>query len=695
MKPTDYNEAKAKQNWRLFQKGHIPEAMDKRLLRSWQRSKSYGVDPYKIDTFVLSKEQLRSRIDQRKTFYDTAVPFLQSILDCIGEEDYFVTLYDEEGYALKILGNNPISKIENKKDFFVDGCNRSERFGGTFGIELAAEARRPAIVIGYESYHTRNHNRFQICAPIFDENRVAGCIALSGSVNNIVTFLEPLVDFASKAITRQLSLQEYISKLSVTKNNLAIILKHYDDAVLLIDEQGYILQINQSVETLFKKTEEKIVGKQINLFINPAFFDPFTDKEPIYAKEILNEIKGKPQRLIMSADPASVGGKKGFVMVLNEIKTMHKLANRIVGSHVLFDFNDIIGQSSSMRSTIKKAQNIAQFDAPVLILGETGTGKELFAQSIHMASPRNLQPFVAINCAALPRELVESELFGYEDGAFTGAKKGGNPGKFEIANGGTLFLDEIGDMPLNVQATLLRAIQNREITRIGGVKSIPVDVRIIAATNKDLLHSMHQKIFREDLYYRVSTFHISIPPLRKRVDDIEPLIAFFLEKYKNNERKNIRGFSSEATVHLLRYDWPGNVRELENVIEQCVYLASPTAEWIQAQDLPDNIKNASQKEATKGVSAETAEEIAKDTAREAVSDSLLSKKAKCNLSGKTDSLAETSLKLEALERETILQALFATGGNVTEAAKCTGISRRTLYRKMKKYNLKMQKRIDE
>ena len=195
-----------------------------------------------------------------------------------------------------------------------------------------------------------------------------------------------------------------------------------------------------------------------------------------------------------------------------------------------------------MRSTIKKAQNIAQFDAPVLILGETGTGKELFAQSIHMASPRNLQPFVAINCAALPRELVESELFGYEDGAFTGAKKGGNPGKFEIANGGTLFLDEIGDMPLNVQATLLRAIQNREITRIGGVKSIPVDVRIIAATNKDLLHSMHQKIFREDLYYRVSTFHISIPPLRKRVDDIEPLIAFFLEKYKNNERKNIRGF---------------------------------------------------------------------------------------------------------------------------------------------------------
>ena len=207
----------------------------------------------------------------------------------------------------------------------------------------------------------------------------------------------------------------------------------------------------------------------------------------------------------------------------------------------------------------------------MLILGESGTGKELFAQSIHNASPRASRPFVAVNCGALPRNLVESELFCYEDGAFTGASRTGKPGKFELADGGTIFLDELGEMPMDAQVSLLRLLQNGEVTRIGGKSSRTVSVRVIAATNKNLEEAVRQHTFREDLYYRLNVFTLVLPPLRSRMSDIELLAEHFLLKFAGSLGKDVRGFTSGALALLRRYQWPGNIRELENVIERMAF----------------------------------------------------------------------------------------------------------------------------
>nr|WP_274608171.1 sigma 54-interacting transcriptional regulator [Peribacillus sp. TH27] len=227
-----------------------------------------------------------------------------------------------------------------------------------------------------------------------------------------------------------------------------------------------------------------------------------------------------------------------------------------------YKFNDIISKSSKIEQVKKQAKKMALSDSNVLIIGESGTGKELFANSIHNYSSRNPFPFVAVNCSALPDNLLESELFGYEEGAFTGAKRGGKKGLFEQAHRGTIFLDEIGDISSNLQSRLLRVLQQKEVLRVGGTKVIPVDVRVIAATNKDLFHLVQERQFRDDLYYRLKVLQLNIPPLRERVEDIFPLIKHFMFK-----KRTQLTFSSEAQYCLESYNWPGNIRELENMVE--------------------------------------------------------------------------------------------------------------------------------
>jgi transcriptional regulator with PAS, ATPase and Fis domain len=324
-------------------------------------------------------------------------------------------------------------------------------------------------------------------------------------------------------------------------------------------------------------------------------------------------------------------------------------------------FNDLIGNSPSFLAAKKLAQRISGSDSSVLLIGESGTGKELFAHSIHNDSNRSSLPFVAINCASIPEHLLESELFGYEEGAFTGAKKGGKKGQFEIANNGTLFLDEIGDMPLSMQSKLLRVLQEKEIQRIGGQKSIPVNVRIIAATHRDLEKMVEEGKFRQDLYYRLNVIKIDIPPLRKRKDDIELISMSLLKKLEGRfYRKGIE-LSPEVMEKLMQHSWPGNIRELENVLERCINVLD--GKTIESEHLPLYLKD----QEGKGQGSKKTMVHNPDLP-----------------SFPVQPLKET---LAAVEKQAIENALGLTNGNKLEAAKLLAISKTNFYEKCKMYHL--------
>jgi len=310
-----------------------------------------------------------------------------------------------------------------------------------------------------------------------------------------------------------------------------------------------------------------------------------------------------------------------------------------------YRFENIIAKSPGMQQVIEVIKVVAKSNATVLITGETGTGKELVAQAIHSQSYRRGKPFIAVSCAALPESLLESELFGHEKGSFTGAyaqKKG----KFEVANGGTLFLDEIGEMSANIQVHLLRVLEEKEFTRVGGNEPIKVDVRVISATNRDVKQAVAKGQFREDLYYRLNVVNIELPPLRERTEDIPLLAQHFLKKFSVENQKEITDFSPDATEFLLKYEWPGNVRELENAIERAVILTKNSC--IEIADLsPQDLVPA----------------------------------------------GSTSLEknLKQVEKNHIQEVLAETGGNYTEAARILGISRMTLYNKAKAYGFNVKK----
>ena len=322
------------------------------------------------------------------------------------------------------------------------------------------------------------------------------------------------------------------------------------------------------------------------------------------------------------------------------------LRNELEANH---SFGEIVGKSETMQHLFTQIQIAAAGDITVLIQGETGTGKELVAKSIHDHSPRKARPFVAVNCAAIPEGLTESELFGHERGAFTGAIEG-RIGQFEQANTGTLFLDEIGDMPLTLQAKLLRVLEEREFQRIGSTSTIPIDIRVLTATHWDLADAIKKGDFRLDLYHRLAAFHIGIPPLRERREDIPILAHHFMEKSAAAAEKPVRAIATDVLQVLTQYDFPGNVRELKNAIESTVLLEK--TDQLQRESLPSHLTQGDSQAAT-------------------------------------DSPMDTTviLPLDEVERRAIVHALKVTDNNVPDAAEALGIDRSTLYRKLKKYNL--------
>jgi two-component system, NtrC family, response regulator AtoC len=325
----------------------------------------------------------------------------------------------------------------------------------------------------------------------------------------------------------------------------------------------------------------------------------------------------------------------------------------------------LVGESPPMRSIYEMVARVADSPSTVLITGESGTGKELIAKALHRGSSRRDRPLIKVNCAAIPKDLVESELFGYERGAFTGAV-GSKPGRFELADGGTLFLDEIGEVPVEMQVKLLRAIQESEFERVGGIKTLRVDVRLIAATNRDLKQLIADGKFREDLYYRLAVVPIVLPPLRDRREDVPLLVKHFIDKYDQRLGKRVEGIEEEALQVLMGYAWPGNIRELENLMERSVLFADGPV--IQASALPDSLREKGPQPPTPIAAVGPLGAIAAPSGA---------------------SMKEIVRQAQAeLEKELITRALEETGGNVTRAAKRLQISRKSLQVKMKELGLR-------
>lgn len=369
--------------------------------------------------------------------------------------------------------------------------------------------------------------------------------------------------------------QEQIAQETINKTNeyLQTIISSVHEGIIACDEQGVITCFNEAAQKISGISAAMAIGRPLEAVVpNSLLLQALRHNQEFAETEIqYHAADGTPVNLISNVSLVKQGDTiLGAVESFNTDQSLFRIAHKLMNQDMVASFSNIIGESAAIKEVKLRAAAVAKSPSTVLITGESGTGKELFARAIHQGSLRSNAPFIPVNCSAIPDTLLESELFGYEGGSFTGAKSSGKPGLFEMASGGTIFLDEIGDMPMNLQVKILRVLQEKTIQHIGGTKEIPVDVRIIAATNQNLHQKMLEGTFREDLYYRLNVIPITIPALRERSEDIPLLVNFLCQKYSTILGHTVDSITEEALSTLLHYPWPGNVRELENTIEYAI-----------------------------------------------------------------------------------------------------------------------------
>ncbi|MDR2482297.1 MAG: sigma 54-interacting transcriptional regulator [Treponema sp.] len=630
-----------------------------KVLESWVRSRKAGVTPERTDKTLLPPEEVRKRVSARKNFFDTASSILAGIYRFTIGSGFIAAIFDEDGYVLSITGDQEIMSMA-KANGMTSGCNRSEKNIGTNGIGTALAIGDAIQISGEEHYFPMHYNWTCSGAPVFDpQGYIIGGICIIGAMPKANLHTLGMASAAAKAASQLLLMQDAYERLKRTQQSMYAMLSAWPSGVMLVDKSLCIIRVNRGAAQLLGRQIEQLEGHALKEFMPTDFFDS-GGHESLYDHQVTLETGRKTVRLSLSV---KITDAHDYVLFFEKTENLHKRINRIIGSEAKFTLDDIIGDSAVMLEAVRMAQLAAQNDANVFLKGESGTGKEMFAQAIHNAGGRRDGPFVAINCGAIPKSLIESELFGYEGGSFTGAKREGCPGKFELANGGTIFLDEIGDMPFDVQVSLLRVLQNREVSRIGSSRTIKIDVRVISATHQNVEEAVLHNEFRNDLYYRLNVFDITIPSLRERQDDIITLAEHFLYKYAGYEGNRIHRFSPAALGLLKKYPWPGNVRELENVVERAIYM-SPMG-LIEPRSLSIWNKMNEEDQKTPPPLSAALEDEAKRTV--------------------FDMIRHES------ERERIENALYSTGFKVKKAAEILGISRRTMYRRMSAYGISKEK----
>ncbi len=647
------------QAWlRFINTGEIDTSVIRPIIaESWERCRKMNLDPLKAKKdVVLSKEQLKKRIKDRQELVKIGWPFMNILYDIVKGSGFRVDLVDEEGYILKILGDEEALEICRKTNS-IPGANLSEDIAGTNSLSLCTITGEPIQIVGAEHFFQASHRWTCSAAPIFNEKgELLGALNMGGRYELVHKHTLGMVVSTAKAIEEELKIQRMADDISRSNQQLRATLESISDGIIYVNFKKRINQINRIATKILGLEPKEVIGKNIDDFISvsPSAISPSWDGVLESGKgyenqELIINTKNESFHCFVSAKPIMRHDKvDGLVVILKRTEEVRKLIHKMVGATARFTFDTIIGENENIKEVIELARLAAETSSRVIIEGESGTGKELIAQAIHNESLQQNGPFIAVNCGAIPRELIESELFGYEDGSFTGAKKGGMPGKFELAEGGTLFLDEIGDMPLEMQVKMLRVLQENQVIRIGGRKAIPIDVRVIAATNKSLEEEIKNGNFREDLFYRLNVIKLNISPLRERRDDIPLLIKDFLECISKKIGKEIEDVEPSVLDILVEYEWPGNIRELQNVIERAIVVSNK--QIITVSDLPQHLyKDESEQRALRIKELQSLEEI---------------------------------------EKRAILSTLRAVDGNISKAARILKIGRNTFYRKLEKYDCK-------
>lgn len=567
------------------------------ILESWQRCKEKGVYPFhKSCPEVLSARELEKKIAENIDLLEIARPVINNIYKFVSGSGFVVMICDKDGYILERVGDkNDLASLEPAN--FREGACCSEDVLGTNAIGTCIVSGRPVQIHSYEHWSVSVHVGSCSSAPIRDprSGAIIGVLDMTGPWEEVHSHTLGMVVAGAGAIESLLESRVNYKKAVLADQNKTLIMESTYAGFITVDNKGVIAHING------------LAMKYLGLNENPTGLDAFTvfksnsNRREIY-KEFLRWIESRERisdefltiylqsgfiRCVGSGYNLLENGKiVGRLIILQDITRINKLVKKVISKQAAARFTDLISNNKEYLESVDTALHAAKTDTNILILGESGTGKELFAQAIHNASGRANEPFIAINCGAIPKDLLSSELFGYVSGAFTGAQKGGAAGKFEMANGGTIFLDEIGDMPFEMQAALLRVIQERIIMRVGSSNAIPVDVRIIAATNKDLSREVELRNFRSDLYYRLNVICIRLPALRERKEDIQMLVEDIVNKIAERIGKKINKIDHDFMECCMRYNWPGNIRELQNIIERGIILTENNT--LSAIDFPPN-----------------------------------------------------------------------------------------------------------
>jgi len=661
--------ASAKKMREIWEKVHIEKDFEginisQDVMDSWTRSKNYGIDQMKRTNMeILDELSFKKRLNDNKKILDVVMPTLNTLHYITKGAGFGVVFVDADGYILKRVGNaSDIEYISYTN--FTEGSKWSEEVMGTNAIGLALKLDKPVQVYGYE--HFCKHNCLATCsaAPFHDrKGNIIGVIDLTGSYENSNAHTLGMAASSARAIERQIELKrinriahKLNKELKLSNLSKQAIMNAMSEGLISIDRNQIITTINiQACKLLELAPDDSSlwIGRHISEI--GGLCEEYINKTIQFKKRFLAEhttikTNGKKQRYIINCTPyedqLDNDETNGAVLVFHRLNTV---VNKVAGAKAKSSFEDLVGESSIFLKAIDQAKMAAETSSNILLTGESGVGKDLFAQAIHNSSPRKNEPFFGINCAAIPRELIASELFGYEEGAFTGAKKGGNPGKFELADQGTIFLDEVAEMPMDLQASLLRVLEERSIIRLSGRQFIPVNVRIIAATNRDLIQQIEKDAFRQDLYFRLNVISIYLPALRERKGDIPLLVERFVQFLGNRLGKTINHVKPEVFDCLINYDWPGNIRELNNIIERAINLCK--GDILTLDLIPEHIQEAT-----------LAASIPK---------------------WKKSMLQEDEEK----ERQLIEYYLDKESNNRSKVAELLKISRSSLYRKMRKYNI--------
>jgi transcriptional regulator of acetoin/glycerol metabolism len=628
---------------KYIEEGIKPESLLRsEIIASWERSKKFGVNPLQKQVEEsIGNDELSLFQEKNDKLLHYARPDMKFLAESLEGSGTIITISDKNGLLLDMYGDREILRRAEKINF-LPGSVWSEEVAGTNAIGTVIKNKMPVQILFTEHFCTGWQDWICAAAPILNpfSHELMGVLDISGKWRNIHPHTLGLAISKANNITRYIERIIYHEGLRMNPF-LTATLGSFEDGIIIADEKKNILRTNTKVESFINEINKKKSLKDYPE-IEELVDNVISSKLSVVENELT--LNGMRDRFICTVHPVMFDRNTLLGIVVCLRKSAQKLNAKESKSIISaadsgitrYTFDHMIGSAPTFVKSVDKARKAASLDSTLLLTGESGTGKELFAQAIHNASERSHNPFIALNCGAIPRELIESELFGYEQGAFTGAKQKGSKGKFELADGGTIFLDEIGDMPLEVQVHLLRVLEERMIMRVGGDKVIPINVRVIAATHKNLMDAVRTGTFRADLYYRLRVIELKIPSVRDRSSDIPLLVKHFLKQLSGKFGKKDIQVDLQAMRCLQSYSWPGNIRELKNVIEQAIF--NMEGNTILPCDLPSEL-----------------------------------------LAGEEQSVT--------CEKEHFITVIKAAGGNITLAAERLGISRATMYRKMKQLGI--------